>query len=447
MSKRTSVNRSRRQVLKASAAAGVGFWVAGRGAWADVPAAGAKVSANEKLNVAFVGVNNRAAADLEETSKLPNVNVVGLCDIDDKYLEKAAKAHPGAKTYNDFRKMLEAEKSVDAVVVATPDHVHAFAAMAAMKLGKHVYCEKPLTHAVSEARALTEYANQNKRVTQMGTQIHAGRNYRRVVELIQSGAIGAVTEVHVLCEKSWGTTKRATPTEQIPPNIHYDLWVGPSAFRPYSAEYLPANWRKYWNFGSGSLGDMGCHYIDLVFWSLGLKYPTRVSAESATPPDAENCPPALQATWEFPARGSQPPVKLTWYDGALRPKQAAEWNIDPKWKYGVIFIGEKGICFADYSMYKLLPQEKFADYTPPKPTIPDSVGHHKEWVEACIRNDYTAPLCRFDYSGPLSETVLLGTVAFRTGKTLEWDAKNLKATNCPEADAIIRPTYREGWVL
>ena len=439
---------TRRQLLKGTAAAGVGFWVSGRGAWADESgaSAGRPVPPSEKLNVGFVGVNHRAADDLAGTAACRNVNVIALCDINDSYLAEAAKGYPGAETYNDFRHMLDGERNLDAVVVATPDHTHAIAAVTAMKAGKHVYCEKPLTHTLFEARTVTETANRLKRVTQMGTQIHAEANYRRVVELVQSGAIGPIREVHVFCAKSWSTTQPVISSPDIPKDLHYDLWLGPASARPYSPAYLPETWRRYWNFGSGTLGDMGCHYLDLAYWALNLKYPTRVSTESPKPhPDF--CPTWLIAHWDFPARGEAPPVKVSWYDGGKRPPACAAWEVNPKWQDGVLFVGDKGALFSDYGMHKLYPEDDFAGFVPPKRSIAPSIGHHKEWVEACLRNDPAATTCRFDYSGPLTETVLLGTMAHRLGKALEWDAVNLRATNAPEADALIRQPYREGWVL
>ena len=439
---------NRRQILKSAAAVSMGFWVSGRGAWADLSAAdtGVRVPPSEKLNVGFVGVNHRAAADLADTAACKNVNVIALCDINDTYLAEAAKRHPSAETYNDFRHMIDGEKDLDAVVVATPDHTHAIAAVTAMKAGKHVYCEKPLTRTLFEARTVTETAFKMKRVTQMGTQIHAGANYRRVVELVQSGAIGPVREVHVFCGKTWSTTRPVVGSPEIPKDLHYDLWLGPTAARPYNPAYLPENWRRYWNFGSGTLGDMGCHYMDLAFWALKLKYPTRVSTES---PKAypEFCPTWLIAHWDFPARGDAPPVKFSWYDGGKKPTVLKDWEVNPKYSDGVFFIGDKGALFADYGMHKLYPEDDYAGFVPPKPSIPASIGHHREWVQACLQNDPAATTCRFDYSGPLTETVLLGTLAHRLGKPLEWDAVNLRVTNAPEAEALIHQPYREDWTL
>jgi predicted dehydrogenase len=439
---------SRRQVIKTAAVASVGFWVAGRGAWADEIgiAHDRVIPPSERLNVGFVGTANRAANDLADTAAVNNVNVIALCDINDTYLGEAAKKYPGAETYNDFRHMLDGEKDLDAVVVATPDHTHAIAAISAMKAGKHVYCEKPLARTVGEVRAMTETAAGLKRVTQMGTQIHASSNYRRVVELIRSGIIGPVRETHVICEKTWAATQPVVGTSPVPKDLHFDLWLGPTPTRPYNPAYLPATWRRYWMFGSGTLGDMGCHYLDLPFWALDLKYPTHVTAEGP-PPHAQNCPTWLAAHWDFPARGDAPPTKLSWYDGGKRPAAFEDWEVSPALKNGVLFVGDKGALFSDYDQHKLYPHDDFIGFARPKPTIAPSVGHHREWVLACLKNDPSATTCRFGYSGPLAETVLLGTVAYRLGKPLDWDAANLKATNAPEAEALIHQPYREGWIL
>lgn len=434
---------SRRQVLKTAAAIGAGVWVSGSEAWAE---GGGVASPSERLNVGFVGVAHRAEADLAEVSALKNVNVIALCDINETYLAAASAKFPGAEVYHDFRHMIDGERDLDAVVVATPDHTHAIATVTALKAGKHVYCEKPLTRTLFEARTVTETAIKLKRVTQMGTQIHAGANYRRTVELVRSGAIGPIRAAHVFCNKTWSATQPVLGSPEIPKDVHYDLWNGPTAARPYNPAYLPETWRRYWNFGSGTLGDMGCHYLDLAFWALDLKYPTRVATEGPAV-QLENCPTWLIAHWDFPARGDAPPVKLSWYDGGKRPSACDDWEVNPQWKDGVLFVGSTGAIFADYSIHKLYPEDDFVGFQPPKKSIPASIGHHKEWVEACLRNDPTATTCRFDYSGPLTETVLLGTLAHRLGRTLEWDAANLRVTNAPEAEALIRPAYREGWKL
>jgi predicted dehydrogenase len=312
-----------------------------------------------------------------------------------------------------------------------------------MKLGKHCFCEKPLAHNVYEVRVMTELARNKKLATQMGTLIHATSNYRRVVELVKSGAIGPVAEAHVWCGKDWGGGERPKETPPVPPNIHWDLWLGPAPERPYHPCYLPAQWRRWWDFGNGTLGDMACHLMDLPYWALDLAHPLAVEAEGP-PVHPETCPHALVVRYEYPARGDQPPVKLTWYDGVNRPPQLAANGL-PDWGMGVLFVGREGMLLADYGRKELYPKEKFAQFKAPEPTIPESPGHHKEWIAACKGGP--AGLCNFDYAGPLSEAVLLGTVAYRVGKKLEWDAAALKATNCPEADEYLRRQYRKGWTL
>jgi len=301
--------------------------------------------------------------------------------------------------------------------------------MAALESGKHVYCEKPLTHSVFEARRVAETATKAKLATQMGTQIHAGNNYRRVVEMIRAGAIGPVKEVHVWVGKAWGGGERPEKTPPVPEHIHWDLWIG------------PADWRRWWDFGQGTLGDMACHFVDLPFWALKLRHPTRIHA---TGPEVhpETCPLGLQVEYDFPAREDLPPVKLIWRDGNMTPKEVAGHKVPGS---GVMFIGEKGEMFANYGSFKLYPEKEYADYQPPEQTIPNSIGHHKEWIVACKTGAPTT--CNFDYSGALTEAVLLGNVAFRAGKELHWDAEQLKATNCPAAEEFIRTEYRKGWSL
>ena len=430
---------TRRDFLRRSGTAAAVLGGLGGRTWAapDTP--------NERLNIGIIGTANRAESNL---AGVASQNIVALCDIDDQYLARAKERFPGARTYTDFRKLLES-KDLDAIVVSTADHVHAPASVMALRLGKHVYCEKPLSHSVHEARVVAEAAAQSKVATQMGTQIHAEENYRRVVELVQSGAIGPIRECHVWCGKTWSGGDRPTETPPVPPQIHWDLWLGPAPERPYHPAYLPANWRRWWDFGSGTLGDMACHYMDLPFWALELRHPTSVEAEGP-PVHPETTPAWMIVRYEFPARGTLPPVKLAWYDGGKRPAAFDEKNDKgepklPAWGDGVLFVGEHGMLLADYSRYRLLPESQFPNFHPPKPTIPSSVGHYKEWIDACKTGSPTT--CNFDYSGALTETVLLGNAAYRAGKKLEWDAAHLKATNCPEADAFLRRDYRKGWTL
>jgi predicted dehydrogenase len=311
-----------------------------------------------------------------------------------------------------------------------------------MRLGKHVYCEKPLSHSVYEARVAAEVAAENKVATQMGTQIHSGTNYRRAIELLEAGAIGTVREVDVWTTAAEGGGHRPQETPPVPPTLDWDLWIGPAPYRPYHPCYLPRQWHFWWDFGGGVLGNVGCHFMDLPFWALKLRHPTSIEAEGP-PVHPETTAPTMTIRYEYPARGDLPPVRLTWYQGRKSPR--VETDNVPAWSTGFLFVGEKGMLLTDYSRRLLLPEDRFAGYEPPAPTIPDSIGHYAEWIAACKTGSPTG--CNFDYAGALTEAVLLGNVAYRAGKKLEWDAAGLKATNCPEADAFIRREYRPGWTL
>jgi predicted dehydrogenase len=401
--------------------------------------AGFAQSPNEKLNVGFIGTANQARFSINH---LTSQNIVALCDIDDNLLDKAGNDFPHARKHTDFRRLID-QKSIDAIVVATPDHTHAVAAIAALQSGRHVYCEKPLTRTISECRAVQKAAEKAKKATQIGTQIHAGDNYRRVVELIQRNAIGAVKEVHVWASAVYGGKKRPTETPPVPAGLHYDLWLGPVEYRPYHPAYLPFDWRNWWAFGGGSLADFGCHYMDLPHWALGLGAP--ISAEAEGPERDPECPPVwLIVRYEYPNPKGGPPLKLTWYHGGKQPDFLSP-EIAKAWKSGVLFVGEKGEVLSDYSRHILLPQDKFVDFVRPEPFIPKSIGHHKEWIRACKGG---APAtCNFAYSGTLTEAALLGNVAFRVGKRIEWDTKQLRATNSRDADEFIQHHYRQGWTL
>jgi predicted dehydrogenase len=414
-----------------------------------VPAIVHSRSPNEKLNIAVIGVAGRGAAQLGAARK---ENVVALCDVDANNLGAAAATLPRAKTFRDFRQMFDQmHQQIDAVTVSTPDHTHAAPSMMAMRLGKHCYCEKPLAHSVFEVRSMTDIAREKKLATQMGTQIHAGANYRRAVEWVQSGIIGTVGEVHVWLGANFkgpprpvGGAQPDAPTDRlpVPPHLDWDLWVGPAPFRPYHTAYAPHRWRGWWNFGNGTLGDFFCHYCDLAFWALGLCYPTTIEAEGPVHPESA-------ARWtiarqQYPARESQPPVSLTWYNGGAYPDWIKEKEI-PQWPSAVLFIGTKGMLIADYGRHQLLPKEKFVGVKAPEHRIPDSVGHHEEWIAACKTGGPTT--CNFGYSGPLAEAALLCNVSLRTGKKLHWDAAALKAINCSEADQYLRREYRIGWTL
>ena len=394
---------------------------------------------NSKLNIAIIGAGGQGAANLRAVA---GENIVALCDVDRKRAAAAFAKFPQARKYGDFRKMLDQlSHQIDAVVVSTPDHTHAPAAAMAMKMGKHCYCEKPLAHSVYEARAVGELAGKNSLATQMGTQMHATGNYRRAVELVTCGVIGPVGEVHVWCGKDRKATPRSEQPQAAPAHLDWDLWLGPAPHRPYDPCYVPGNWRWWWDFANGLLGDMGCHYMDLPFWALRLRYPATVEAEGPAV-DPQTTPRLLTVRYGFPARDDLPPVKLTWYHGPVPPAVLKEKNL-PVWKRrgsgtvsGVLFVGSKGMLMADFNRRKLFPESKFADFQPPEPTIPDSPGHHQEWITACKTGAPTT--CNFDYSGALTEAVLLGNVAYRTGRRLQWDPANLRASNCPEADKFLR---------
>jgi len=412
------------------------------------PAFAQEQNLNSKLNVACIGIAGRGGANV---SGVQGENMVALCDIDENYLDRTGRQFPNAKCFRDYRKMYdEIEKDIDAVVVSTPDHTHAAPAIMGMKLGKHCYCEKPLAHNVQEVRDMMAVAREKRLATQMGTQIHAEDNYRRVVELVRAGAVGTIREVHVWCGTRWGGRPFSTETPEVPANIDWDLWLGPAEERPYNPQYFSGAWRCFWAFGNGTLGDMACHHIDLSFWALGLRLPATVEAFCEEEPTKEVAPGQLRVEYTFAestrtfggTTRTRPAIKLNWYDGGLQPALLKEKGL-PEWGAGTLFIGEEGMLMADYGQRKLYPEEKFADYQAPEKTIPDSVGHHQEWINACKTGSRTT--CNFNYSGPLAETVLLGAVAFRTGRKLEWDAQNMKATNCPEADPFLSRTYRKGW--
>ncbi len=429
----------RREFLARGAAAGAAA-LASPAIWAE----GTR-SPNEKLQIAAVGAAGRNGENIRGVA---GEAIVAIADVDEQNLEQGSKPYPAARKHRDFRVMLEKEApKIDAVVIGTPDHIHAPAAAMALRLGKHVYCEKPLTHTVLEARTLAELAAKGKLVTQMGTQIHAGDNYRRVVELVQAGAIGKVREVHVWVNVNYSGAKFTTGTP-VPKHVDWDLWLGPAPERPYSDGCHPFNWRRFWDYGTGGLGDFGCHYMDLVHWALKLRHPSTVSAKGP-PVDPVSTPPWVIVEYEHPAREELAAVKLTWYDGGKRPEILAtlkDKEAKPlDWGSGQLFVGERGMIISDYGRHLLLPEEKFTDFKRPEPSIPKSIGHHQEWLRAI--KDGGTTTCNFDYSGALAEAVLLGVASYRSGRKLEWDAKALRVRNAPEAQAFIHKEYRKGWTL
>ena len=425
---------NRREALKTAAALGAGFWIGG-----SQQAAADSRSPNEKLNLAVIGVGGRGAANLGGVAR---ENIVALCDVDDLRSGKAYEKFPQAKKYYDYRKMLdEMEGQIDGVVISTPDHTHFHPAMLAMRMGKHCYCEKPMAHNVAEVRAMTEMARKMKVATQLGVQRHTMENMHRVVELIQSGAIGQVKEVHSWIGGSRGMP--AVPTERpaVPSTLKWDLWLGPVAERPYHPTYAPYGWRFWWDFGTGETGNWGCHILDIPYWALGLTYPTRVDA-SGPEPHPQTTPKQMATRFEFPAAGQRGPVTLHWYHAAGGPPILKELGITGGGNN--LFIGTKGMLLCDFNKRKLLPEKDFAGFEAPPETVPKSPGFYREWIEACKGGP--AATCNFDYTGPMSETVLLGNVAYRAGG-FEWDAQSLTAGGNDRAGQYLRAEYRKGWEL
>ncbi len=427
----TQINR--REMLKSTTLTGVGVWLSrGPDTWADGR------SPNEKLNIAIVGAGGRGASNL---AGVAGENIVALCDVDQRRAAASFAKYSSVKKFHDFRKMLdEMDKQIDAVVVSTPNHIHAPASVMAMKMGKHCYCEKPLTHSVYEARLAARVAAEQNVATQMGTQIHATDNFRRVVELVQSGVIGPTREVHIRLNGGGTADDRPKERPPVPSGLNWDSWLGPAPYRPYHPCYVPHDWHYWWDFGGGPLGNMGCHYLDLAFWALDLRHPTTIEAKGP-PVHPESTPRPLTIRWEFPARDKLPPVTLTWDHGRSRPPFWEQHKL-PDWAWGA-FVGSKGMLLVNYSKHTLWPASRFADFQPPEPSISASMGHHKEWIVACKTGSPTT--CSFDYSGPLTETVLLGNVAYRCGKRIHWDPVNLKVTNAPEANQYVQRDYRNGW--
>jgi len=409
-----------------------------------------------KLNIALIGVGGRGAANM---AGVASENIVALCDVSANAVEAAAVRHPGARKLTDFRKLFDQANTFDAVVVSTCEHTHAFATMLALRHGKHVYCEKPLTHNVWEARRIREEAAKVKVATQMGIQIHATDNYRRVVELVQSGAIGPVHEAHVWVSRAWGwqspeaaarnkdivtITDRPKEAQPVPAGLDWDLWLGPAPERAFHSVYVPGpKWYRWWDFGNGTMSDLGSHWNDLPFWALKLKAPLTIEA-SGPPVHPEIAPASMSAIYEYGARGELPPVKVVWHQGEDKPSIWKDGGI-PKWNNGVLFIGSKGMILSDYGKHLLLPEKDFAGFKRPEPSIPRSPGHYAEWIEACKTGKPTA--ADFQYSGWLTEANHLGNVAYRAGKKLEWDADNMSIRNAPEAAVLIRREYRKGWEL
>lgn len=413
-------------------------------------------SPSSKLNVAGIGIGGMGRGVIENISR--SENIVALCDVDwNENVERVFKTYPGAKRYMDYRIMLDNQKDIDAVIVATPDHTHAIISMEAIKRGKHVYTEKPLSRTVYEARTLTEAARKYNVATQMGNQGQASDGSRRLRELIWDNVIGPVQEVHVwtdrpnrgLSDTYWPQgVNRPSETPEVPETLNWDLFVGPAPARPYHSAYHPFRWRGWWDFGTGALGDIGCHSFDPVFRALKLKYPIGIQAVSTLVND-ETYPLGSMVTYDFPAREDMPPLRLTWYDGGLRPPRIQ--GIDEGIQLGAggtLFIGSKGMILGD----RILPQSLADSYTRPEPYIESSPGHHQEWINACKGGDPAGS--SYDWAGPLTETVLLGNIAIRpelreklSYHTLKFDPEAFRFPDMPEADSFLHYEYRNGWSL
>lgn len=437
----SSNHSSRRDFLKSAAAATASIPV-GSQLLTNTAVAQEARSANEKLNLAVIGVAARGGANLNGVS---SENIVALCDIDAERLGTAAKRFPNAKTYDDYRRVFD-HTNLDGVVVSTPDHMHAIPVVKALQNGLAVYCEKPLTHSLYEARVIGQLTREKKAVTQMGNQIHnhSSNNYRRVVELIQNGAIGPVKRVHIwMAGVGHFQVGKRPASSEIPKGISYDKWIGPAPYRPFDETHFHFNWRYWWDFGGGQLADFWCHHSDLPYWALGLTYPEKVRAVGEQLHDGENdVPIKMKVDYHFPARDGQPPVHLTWQHGGSMPEGAEVYNKGT----AVLFEGEDGRILADYTTRQVFMQEG-KEARPVENKIPDSIGHHKEFIEA-VKTGNQNTTCNFRYGAMLTEGAHLGNISYRLGQIeLEWDAAAMRATNAPHADELIRREYRKGWSL
>ena len=468
---------SRRNFLKNTSLAAAGFFIVPR----HVLGRG-YIAPSDKLNIAGIGAGGKGTSDLEEFAKSPKVNIVALVDVDDRQAVKSRKNFPNAKYYRDFREMLDKEKNnIDACSVSTPDNTHAIAALSAMQLGKHVYVQKPLTHDIFEARTLTEAAKRYKVVTQMGNQGGSGDGVRKMKEMVDAGLIGNVHTVHCWTNRPVWPQGVPTPTGTfgVPAELDWNLWIGPAKMIDYNPAYLPFNWRGWWAFGTGALGDMACHIMDPVFRILPIDYPSSVECSMASIykemwndyVNPDSCPPSSIMHLTYPRKDGKGNIKVSWHDGGLMPERPEELLPEEamgNWDGGVIMEGTKGkiMCDCYGANPRLLPSSLMKEKTMPKETIkrvPE--GHYLQWVNACMegygKGVTSSP---FDYAGPFTESILMGNLAIRSymmknasakgndnkypgRKRLLWDAKNMKITNFDEANQFVKREYRDGWKL
>jgi predicted dehydrogenase len=424
---------SRRGLLRASAAAVPALFTISAGSRRVL-------GANDRLDVGVIGVGGRGGSNLDAVA---GENIVALCDVDSGTLGGAASRFPAAARFSDYRAML-ADAKLDAVVISTPDHHHAPATVRALRRGLHVYCEKPLTHTVEEARLVAKLAAEKGVATQMGTQNHEHPGYLRLVELLRGGAIGKVSDVHVITDRpgKWWPQGIEAPKggQTAPGNLDWDLWLGPAAKRAYDPAYVPFKWRGWWDFGCGAVGDMAIHLADPAFWGLDLAGKVRVESKGP-PPQPASAPTWMETTFAFGPRGDRGPVTLHWYEGEAKPPAAIAAEIPMN---GSLFVGDRGrIAIAHDGFPKLLPEDRFQDFVPPPSSLPDSPGHHAQWIAACKTGSRTGS--DFSYAAPFTETVLLGNVAYRAGTAIDYDPATGRVTNDAAANRWLTKDYRQGW--
>jgi predicted dehydrogenase len=441
---------SRRRFLKATASIPFGAAIVPR----HVIGGPSQTPPSQKLNIGCVGIGGQGGGLTREMATFDNVNIVALCDVDEAYAAHTVKQHPNAPFYQDYRVMLEKEKHLDAVVVWTPDHWHAPISIAAMRMGKHVYCEKPLAHTIEESRLMGQVATETNVVTQMGNNGHAGQGLRMTKEWIDAGAIGPIRKIHVWSDRPgvfWDTQGKRRPKETpaVPQTLNWDLWQGPAPPHTYHPDYAPRKWRGWFDYGCGALGDMMVHNADPAWYALDLGAPTAVEAmTSETNPDS--FPVWSIVTWHFAAKGARGPIKLTWYDGGKQPTPPPGMESDRKLdSNGIYFVGVQGaiLCGGWSGTPRLVPESKMHEFERPEPTIPRSPGHRIEWVNACLADRPQDAQAGFWYSAPFTEALLVGVLPIRLGKRIEWDAETMTAKNAPEAETLIRKQYREGFEL
>ena len=433
----------RRTFLKTAATAAFGFQIVPRhvlGQGVTPP--------SEKLNIAGIGIGGQGGGVLNE---MKSENIVALCDVDWAKAGGTFNNFPKAEKFKDYRVMLEKRKDIEAVMIATPDHMHAPIALAAMRAGKHVYVEKPMAHSIEEARVMAKVAHETGLVTQMGNNGHAGEGLRQTREWLQSGVIGAIREAHGWSDRpgKWWKQPAIRPegTTPIPASLDWNLWLGAAPERPYNAGYHPFAWRGWFDFGTGALGDMAVHNLDPAFYALDLGAP--LTAEAQDSGLGKETYPAWQIiTFTFAARGNQPALKMTWSDGGKMPVKPKD--IDPDYDLpdnGILFIGDKGTiqCGGWSGPPRLFPATLREGFQPPAKTIPRSIGHRAEWIQACKDKKPQDAKAGFAYSGPFTEALLVGNLAVRLQKRIEWDADKMQAKNTPEAEALIRKKYRAGF--